>query len=60
MVRSDFLHHCCDASYANGNDLSLSFQGANVSQLERDIGADQFPPNEHYFGLVNVSGVKLL
>lgn len=41
-------------------DLSLSFQGANVSQLERDIGADQFPPNEHYFGLVNVSGVTLL
>ena len=30
-------------------------QGANISQLERDIGADQFPPNEHYFGLVNVS-----
>lgn len=30
-------------------------QGANVSQLERDIGSDQFPPNEHYFGLVNVS-----
>ncbi|EJY57700.1 AAEL017004-PA [Aedes aegypti] len=28
-------------------------KGANVSQLERDIGADQFPPNEHYFGLVN-------
>lgn len=31
------------------------FQGANISQLERNIGADQFPPNEHYFGLVNVS-----
>ncbi|XP_022176066.1 ubiquitin carboxyl-terminal hydrolase 12 isoform X2 [Myzus persicae] len=27
--------------------------GGNVSQLERDIGSDQFPPNEHYFGLVN-------
>jgi len=26
-----------------------------VSQLEKDIGSDQFPPNEHYFGLVNVS-----
>lgn len=25
-----------------------------MSQLERDIGSDQFPPNEHYFGLVNV------
>lgn len=28
--------------------------GANISQLERDIGTD-FPANEHYFGLVNVS-----
>ncbi|RZF38646.1 hypothetical protein LSTR_LSTR003452 [Laodelphax striatellus] len=27
--------------------------GANITQLEKDIGADQFPPNEHYFGLVN-------
>lgn len=28
--------------------------GTNISQLERDIGND-FPANEHYFGLVNVS-----
>lgn len=37
-------------------DLGLNFQqrmGANISQLERDIGSEQFPPNEHYFGLVN-------
>lgn len=34
--------------------MIFSFQGGNVSQLERDIGSDQFPPNEHYFGLVNV------
>ncbi|KAM7359486.1 ubiquitin-specific protease 12/46 [Cochliomyia hominivorax] len=27
--------------------------GANVSQLEKEIGSDLFPPNEHYFGLVN-------
>ncbi|TGZ54089.1 Ubiquitin carboxyl-terminal hydrolase 46 [Temnothorax longispinosus] len=27
--------------------------GTTISQLERDIGSDQFPPNEHYFGLVN-------
>ncbi|KAL7647454.1 UNVERIFIED_CONTAM: hypothetical protein RMT77_001050 [Armadillidium vulgare] len=27
--------------------------GANASQLEKEIGADQFPANEHYFGLVN-------
>ncbi|KAE8745579.1 hypothetical protein FOCC_FOCC007690 [Frankliniella occidentalis] len=33
--------------------IFLCSQGANVSQLERDIGADQFPPNEHFFGLVN-------
>ncbi|PSN37653.1 Ubiquitin carboxyl-terminal hydrolase 46 [Blattella germanica] len=31
----------------------LQKMGANISQLERDIGSDQFPPNEHYFGLVN-------
>lgn len=38
--------------------INLAFffvQGTNISQLERDIGSDQFPPNEHYFGLVNVS-----
>lgn len=28
-------------------------KGANASQLEKDIGSDMFPPNEHYFGLVN-------
>ncbi|CAE1230706.1 USP12_46 [Acanthosepion pharaonis] len=27
--------------------------GANASQLEKEIGSDQFPVNEHYFGLVN-------
>ncbi|XP_066151617.1 ubiquitin carboxyl-terminal hydrolase 46 [Euwallacea fornicatus] len=27
--------------------------GANISQLEKDIGSEQFPCNEHYFGLVN-------
>lgn len=35
--------------------FTINWQGANISQLERDIGSDQFPPNEHYFGLVNVS-----
>ena len=34
-------------------------QGANASQLEKEIGSDQFPANEHYFGLVNVSDVLL-
>ena len=28
--------------------------GANASQLEKDIGSDLFPPNEHYFGLVSL------
>ncbi|CAG2119032.1 unnamed protein product [Medioppia subpectinata] len=27
--------------------------GANASALEKEIGSDQFPQNEHYFGLVN-------
>lgn len=35
------------------HNLHLSSMGANVSQLEREIGSDLFPPNEHYFGLVN-------
>ena len=30
-------------------------QGGNTSQLEKDIGAEMFPHNEHFFGLVNVS-----
>ena len=30
-------------------------KGATASQLEKDIGSDLFPANEHYFGLVNVS-----
>lgn len=37
--------------------LSFPFllQGANASALEKEIGPEQFPVNEHYFGLVNVS-----
>lgn len=39
--------------------LNVSFllllQGANASALEKEIGPEQFPVNEHYFGLVNVS-----
>lgn len=33
----------------------FSLQGANASALEKEIGPEQFPVNEHYFGLVNVS-----
>ncbi len=29
-------------------------KGGNASQLEKDIGHEQFPANEHFFGLVNV------
>ena len=29
--------------------------GANASQLEKDIGSDLFPANEHYFGLVCIT-----
>uniref|UniRef100_A0A8D1AWV9 Ubiquitin carboxyl-terminal hydrolase n=1 Tax=Sus scrofa TaxID=9823 RepID=A0A8D1AWV9_PIG len=28
-------------------------KGANASALEKEIGPEQFPVNEHYFGLVN-------
>ncbi len=30
-------------------------KGGTASQLEKDIGSDMFPANEHFFGLVNVS-----
>ncbi|KAM4794682.1 ubiquitin carboxyl-terminal hydrolase 12 isoform 2-T2 [Rhinophrynus dorsalis] len=36
-------------SSAEGNDKL----GANASALEKEIGPEQFPVNEHYFGLVN-------
>lgn len=26
---------------------------SNLSHLEKEIGSDHFPANEHYFGLVN-------
>ena len=35
-------------------------KGANASQLEKDIGSDLFPANEHFFGLVNVSIIQLI
>lgn len=35
--------------------ICLLFQGTNASALEKEIGPEQFPVNEHYFGLVNVS-----
>ncbi|KAI2534330.1 USP46 isoform 8 [Pan troglodytes] len=35
------------------------FQGTNASALEKDIGPEQFPINEHYFGLVNELSTEL-
>lgn len=32
---------------------SFASMGANASALEKEIGPDLFPANEHYFGLVN-------
>ncbi|XP_030418346.1 ubiquitin carboxyl-terminal hydrolase 12 isoform X3 [Gopherus evgoodei] len=32
---------------------SICTMGANASTLEKEIGPEQFPVNEHYFGLVN-------
>ena len=39
------------------NMFDFVLKGANASQLEKDIGSDLFPANEHFFGLVNVSHV---
>uniref|UniRef100_A0A8D2KUY0 ubiquitinyl hydrolase 1 n=1 Tax=Varanus komodoensis TaxID=61221 RepID=A0A8D2KUY0_VARKO len=33
--------------------LARLCSGANASALEKEIGPEQFPVNEHYFGLVN-------
>ncbi|KAG8553822.1 hypothetical protein GDO81_003561 [Engystomops pustulosus] len=32
---------------------SICTMGTNASTLEKEIGPEQFPVNEHYFGLVN-------
>lgn len=39
----------------DNSQLFWHSQGANASALEKEIGSEQFPVNEHYFGLVNVS-----
>ncbi|XP_010193348.1 PREDICTED: ubiquitin carboxyl-terminal hydrolase 46-like [Mesitornis unicolor] len=36
-----------------GSNLAVVRLGTNASALEKDIGPEQFPINEHYFGLVN-------
>lgn len=50
------LHfHKIILSFLNSNFCRLipCTMGANASQLEKDIGSDLFPQNEHFFGLVN-------
>ncbi|XP_023320289.1 ubiquitin carboxyl-terminal hydrolase 46 isoform X2 [Eurytemora carolleeae] len=42
-----------DIRRAIGDRLIPCTMGSNASQLEKDIGAELFPSNEHYFGLVN-------
>lgn len=42
----------------DNNPCGFVFQGANASALEKEIGPEQFPVNEHYFGLVNVSDLS--
>ncbi|RMC14107.1 hypothetical protein DUI87_09196 [Hirundo rustica rustica] len=46
---------CCVQLWApqDKRDMELLEQGTNASALEKDIGPEQFPINEHYFGLVN-------
>ncbi|XP_048453617.1 ubiquitin carboxyl-terminal hydrolase 12-like isoform X4 [Rhincodon typus] len=36
-----------------GKLASICTMGINASALEKEIGPEQFPVNEHYFGLVN-------
>ena len=43
------------SSSSSSSSSFFSLQGANASALEKEIGPEQFPVNEHYFGLVNVS-----
>ncbi len=47
----------CKHDKCHKYQLTVCFclQGANASALEKEIGPEQFPVNEHYFGLVNVS-----
>ena len=44
-----------DTAHPKNNMFDFVLKGANASQLEKDIGSDLFPANEHFFGLVNVS-----
>uniref|UniRef100_A0A8D2AR22 Uncharacterized protein n=1 Tax=Sciurus vulgaris TaxID=55149 RepID=A0A8D2AR22_SCIVU len=36
---------------------SMCTMGANASAVEKEIGPEQFPVNEHYFGLFNFGNI---
>ena len=55
----DMLHQNRRATGRSINMFDFVLKGANASQLEKDIGSDLFPANEHFFGLVNVSFLLL-
>lgn len=52
-VSAYVIGHC--RNIVNPEFVVFILQGANASALEKEIGPEQFPVNEHYFGLVNVS-----
>ena len=52
---ADMLHQNRRTVGRSINMFDFVLKGANASQLEKDIGSDLFPANEHFFGLVNVS-----
>eukprot|EP00093_Oithona_nana_P014798 14798.XXX_697125_694968_1 [CDS] Oithona nana genome sequencing. len=47
------LHQNRRATGRSINMFDFVLKGGNASQLEKDIGSDLFPANEHFFGLVN-------
>ncbi|ETE57201.1 Ubiquitin carboxyl-terminal hydrolase 46, partial [Ophiophagus hannah] len=62
IKKDESIHNVCSNMHCNTNgveggcefaQLSEASPGTNASALEKDIGPEQFPLNEHYFGLVN-------
>ncbi|KAK2115725.1 Ubiquitin carboxyl-terminal hydrolase 46 [Saguinus oedipus] len=56
------IEHCGVESECIGDTLEREEMpvGTNASALEKDIGPEQFPINEHYFGLVNSVSAQAL
>ena len=59
-LSADMLHQNRRSPGRSINMFDFVLKGANASQLEKDIGSDLFPANEHFFGLVNVSIIQLI